>query len=280
VSALHRFARHLAETAAARDPAALRAPLPLDEIATRLMPYRACRRALGLDSAEDYDLLLLRLAAEDAGLAATFPAEAAERCREEVTGANPDLSLLWRLEGATVRLNLAAIAEAPLEPEVPSEPAPNAGYELVFLDAVTNVDTAAADEPPQAAAEPEQEPEQQEVAPELDLGPMDLAEQEAPDPAPAAPPPAPVMAPELPVDSEAPSASEDPMPTPAPSAPVPTRCPTCAAILPVGRPVQFCPDCGRSVVPTRCTRCSADLEPGWRHCVMCGELVGGQSRFA
>lgn len=384
MSTLHRFARHLAERAtAAADP------LVVTDIATVLMPYRSCRRALELDSAEDYDLLLLRLVAEDAGLATTFPPEVADRCRAEVGGANPDLSLLERLEGATVTLDRVAIARAPVEQHSRPQPAANAGYELEYPETEAELPPPAAAAaaavavpvvPPDAlrveprAAPPRQPtppaavpplppptqpdpvseeevadhleiepPEPETIAPptepvvdsasgpataeaepdplagllaeveapagavtepgpyvhtdshpvgELDLGAMDLpggAVEEpvaapevgprgavgtaAPWPEPPAPEPAPAV-------SGISPAIEDPMPAPAPTSLVPSRCPSCAAILPLGRPVRFCPDCGRSVVATRCNRCSADLEPGWRHCVVCGEQAGGDSRFA
>lgn len=388
MSALHRFARHLADRAPRSEP------LPLVEITTAVMPYRSCRRVLELESAEDYDLLLLRLLAEDAGLAVTFPPEVAERCRAEVDGPNPDLSLLERLEGATIRLNRDAIARAPRPEAERPAPAANARYELVFLETEAELPPPAAPPPhpppPAATAapttpagagsavEPREEPavpvmaspepaptppplplpvSEVEIADHLDIeteeepagkegpgpsdveavarqeaaelepdplaglleeveapetpaagpdplapresgeveelhpGAMDLPEPHETSPAPEPAPPAAEPAPRRFGDSDPVAAAgphppppdshiEPPMPVSSATSPGPTRCPSCAAILPQGRPVRFCPDCGRSVVATRCRRCAAELEPSWRHCVECGEPAGGDTRFA
>jgi len=434
MSGLHRFARHLAAAADAAAPGASRAPLGIGEVVERLMPYRVCRRALELDSVEDYELLLLRLLAGDERLARAFPPEAAERARAELAGVVPDPSLVRRLRDATILLDPVALsrptdqsgdrpaaparirdyqmapleseaeipvgaapgpAGEPLPPEVPRErpvaprvaensrgnpeehraeaagtpdapapepapgPEPEAGLRSVSRP-------ASEPEPdPESGPEPEPEPEPSTIlADHLELE-LEVWEDLPPAPSQAAPPdraselpgepePEPLVEPETelvpeggalersgegpddldrddrvhwapaagplarPVSREladaleaaglridepgepgeipgiarepvsTPLASGAVVPPPADPPPVPPvrttspphTCPHCAATLPAGRTVRFCPACGRNLVPLRCVRCLSDLEPEWRHCVSCGHPTADSSRFA
>jgi len=61
---LTRFARVLMERLAAR-PEGVARPISVAEVRKTVLPYRAQRKALGLDSVEDYDIVLLRLVAEE-----------------------------------------------------------------------------------------------------------------------------------------------------------------------------------------------------------------------
>lgn len=120
---LDRFFRRLVAALAARDPARLNRPISLEEIRESVLPYRTSRRALGVDSVEDYDLLLLRLAAGDGGFARTSPEDARARFAAESVSPNPDLALLERhgdavlsLEGLRVARALAAGEDDPYAP--------------------------------------------------------------------------------------------------------------------------------------------------------------------
>lgn len=331
---LHRFAQQLVTSLGAHAPAALASPVAIREIVERVLPYRAGRRLLGILSVEDYEILLLRLAAGEGGLADAMPSEAAERARAELDTGHPDPGRLRELEDATLRLNLGAIAigalvaeaedpepvrrryelvepdtaeaavPAPPGIEPATEPATPPPEEAVSLDAAAELTAP----PPAPAAEPE---EPGGPAPELAPVAGHLPEQAAPAMAPAAEldegagpaPGLPVEAGSEPEPAPAaedapPPAPEAPAPVPPPGAPAvsppevaggppaalhpepPPRCPHCASRLPVGRPVRFCPHCGGNVVPLQCPRCAADLEPTWRHCVLCGTPVVHDSRFA
>jgi hypothetical protein len=96
---------------------------------------------------------------------------------------------------------------------------------------------------------------------------LDLSEEALPAP----PPPKPIPRP------SAPAAPAVPNPTVAvPTAPRPSAAPACqycAAALPTGRIVHFCPHCGLNVQAVHCAGCSAELEPGWRFCVGCGRAA-------
>ena len=60
---LERFFRRLVANLAGTDPALLHRPIPLEDIHQSIVPYRTNRRALQLESSEDYELVLLRLCA-------------------------------------------------------------------------------------------------------------------------------------------------------------------------------------------------------------------------
>lgn len=268
MSDLHAFVRRLAEAVRDHDPDGLRSPLAVGEIQSRMMPYRACRRALGLDTAEEYELLLLRLVAEESGLARTNPPEAAERCRVEVAAVLPDLAFLQQLGEVTVQLRpgiLQATAQvarrtrrpveepaASIEPEAPAverrPPDPDPGP-------MTGPAAAPAGVAPMV--EPVGDPVADASPPGADLG-------QPPPPPPSSPAPGPLM-----TDSD----SAD-MPA------TPLACPRCDRTLPKGRPVRFCPDCGQNVLVRLCPACRSEMEPEWRHCVMCGHAATDTSRFA
>jgi len=122
---LTRFARQLVERLAAR-PEGVKRPVSVAEVRKTLLPYRAQRRALGLESVEDYETVLLRLVAEERGYVKTSPPAAAERCREELAQTNPDLGVLEEVADSTIQVtSLAAgkiVGDGAAEPEVPSPP--------------------------------------------------------------------------------------------------------------------------------------------------------------
>lgn len=254
MSDLHRFVRRLAESVAARDPAGLRAPLALAEIAERIMPYRACRKALDLESVEEYELLLMRLAAEEARLAQVWPPDAAERCRVELSGPHPDLALIRQLPDVTLQLDLGALAgvaeDQPVSPPEPPPLAPHGPTSRRFPTLLLHAPVHAEPEAPDLIDHP---------GPDFDP---------TPDIPPIEHPAAPIAVP----------SAEAPMSADSPAAPV--ECPHCTAALPRDREVRFCPHCGGNVRTRRCAACRTELELAWRHCVMCGQAVGEASRLA
>ena len=107
---LERFFRHLVNTLAGADSARLRDSLPLGDIRSAILPYRTHRRALQLESSEDYELLLMRLCAGEGGLAHTSPDEARAAFQAELGTPNPDLSLVELHANASVTLDQTAVA--------------------------------------------------------------------------------------------------------------------------------------------------------------------------
>ncbi len=235
VTELERFFRRLVANLADSDPARLHRPIPLEEIHESIVPYRTNRRALHLESSEDYELVLLRLCAGEGSLVRTEPEEVRARFEQELDSPNPDLAILHRVENAVVSLRSGPLAQAlapDWDPDLPYAPArplppPLAGLELTALD------LPPVDEPPDEA-----------------LG-------EAPD-----------------ETVEDPPAFSEPVPesegSPASVAP---RCLYCGDTLPQDRPARFCPHCGQRQSPPECPRCHSEVEPGWRHCVSCGTAL-------
>jgi predicted RNA-binding Zn-ribbon protein involved in translation (DUF1610 family) len=113
---LARFFRQLVRNLAATDPARLRRPLPLTEIRDSILPYRANRRALELESSEDYELILMQLCAGEGGFAATQPTDIKALFAAELRSPNPDLGLLQLHEKAEVILEPKRVADA-LDPK-------------------------------------------------------------------------------------------------------------------------------------------------------------------
>jgi hypothetical protein len=237
VTDVERFFRRLVANLASSDPARLHHPIPLEDVYQSIIPYRANRRALHLETSEDYEMVLLRLCAGEGELVRTEPEDARVEFAEEVKSPNPDLDVLRRLEHVVISLRSEPLARA-LDPEpeldtpylAPSAAAPPAppipGLDLPQLEAIEPID---------------------ESETLLDDDPLpDEPDESVPD--------------------EGQLAGE-----PAQSAP---HCLYCGERLPVDRPVRFCPHCGQRQTPPECPRCHSEVEPGWRHCVACGAALG------
>lgn len=211
---VERFFRQIVQNLAASDPSRLHRPLPLSDIRETIVPYRANRRALQLESSEDYELVLLRLCAGEGGFARTEPEEVRAEFTAQAASSNPDLTFAYRFENAVVSLERKPLAQV-LGPE----------SELAFG-------------PPASTLPPPVE--ERTPAPELpSLEPYETVPE--PDPAAAG-----------------------------------SRCSHCGGSLPADRTVKFCPHCGGSQAPLLCPDCKAELEPEWRHCVVCGLPVAGR----
>ena len=112
MSDLDRLFRRLVDGLIAIDPARLHRPLTVAELVRSIVPYRTSRAALGLDSSEDYDLLILRLLSGEGAYVEVRPAEVAARAAAELGGANPDPALLRQFGGVEVTLATARLAQA------------------------------------------------------------------------------------------------------------------------------------------------------------------------
>ena len=101
---LERFFRRIVSNLAAIDAGRLQDPLPLAEIPVSIVPYRANRRALQVDTSEEYEMVLLRLCAGEGGYVRTDPEAVRLKFEEEVRSPNPDLEVIHRFEDVTVTL--------------------------------------------------------------------------------------------------------------------------------------------------------------------------------
>jgi hypothetical protein len=109
---LERLFRQIVRNLAATDPARLHRPLPLSDIRDSIVPYRVNRRALQLESSEDYELVLMQLCAGEGGFARTEPEEVRARFAAELRTSNPDLAMLHQHENAVVSLEPQPLAQA------------------------------------------------------------------------------------------------------------------------------------------------------------------------
>ncbi len=231
---VERFFRRLVSSLAASDPARLHQPVPLDAILTELLPYRTNRRALQVETSEDYEYVLLRLCAGEGGLVRAEPEEARTRFVREAASTNPDLEVLHSFERVELLLRPDSVARA-LTPASESAPARRVQPEEIERSAMAALEDL--------------------------LVPLEAADSDDDGPGDAA-----AAAGEF--EDEPPEEVEGDGPDTRPS------CIYCGGWLPAGRAVNFCPHCGQSQTKILCHECRSEVEPGWRHCVNCGAAVG------
>jgi predicted RNA-binding Zn-ribbon protein involved in translation (DUF1610 family) len=127
---LERLFRQIVVNLSASDPTGVHRPRSIAELRDTIVPYRANRRALQIESSEDYELALLRLCAGEDGLVRIEPVEAQTDLAAEVRSSNPDLTLLQQHDKAVVHLDPGAVAKI-LDPNPDLRFAPNSSVEPV-----------------------------------------------------------------------------------------------------------------------------------------------------
>lgn len=276
LATLHRvLVRHLARTA----PARLADGLGLAELRDTLLPYRRFRNALGVHMEEDYDALLLQLAAGDEGLAQLDDPRVLKLFQAERRSPNPDLTQLEVHGSASLTLDathvarvLAETPEPPAPPVTPAAPAADRGLVLLDTDADPDPSVLPLDLARAAIAQPASP-----AAPARPVAvppPAPGIAARGPAESPVAPRPGAPGAPFAPRTPEPPGVLRFPAAGSVPAEPAAPTCRHCHGALPLGRAVRFCPHCGGGqLVP--CRHCGAEAEPGWKHCVNCGSPVGG-----
>ncbi len=109
---LERFFRRMVSNLAATDPDRLDQPVALADVPVSIVPYRSNRRALGVETSEEYEMVLLRLCAGEGGFIRTDPEEVRQKFGEEVRSANPDLEVLHRFEDVVLTLRPELVGRA------------------------------------------------------------------------------------------------------------------------------------------------------------------------
>jgi hypothetical protein len=251
-------------------PENLSRPFEVAEILRTFVPYRAHRADVGVETAEDYEVLVLRLLSGERGL--VFADDAMqEDLRRELDSGNPDLRALHAYGTARVTLAQHAMRQV-----LESSPPAHAAGVAPAASVLPATEQPADSPPPHANEGPptvgaargshERAPDPTEVSAALDALqrqlPPTLAELDA------------VLA-----------ASGDARPRasfharghtiPDPTAEATVRTPRpgcrfCGQMLPEGRTVTFCPHCGQNLKVRRCPGCSAEVDPSWKFCVTCG----------
>lgn len=208
-------------------------PLRLSDL-MNVLPYRSARRVLHIDSSEEFELLMLRLAGGEGGYMSTEPEAVGQRFALEAVSTNPELAVLREFKdsclmfvpGPLMKVLSGATADEAWAPPGARTP-----------------------EPPQAAEPP----------------PAPRAAPPVPHAAAPAPTPAQAKA-STGARPAAPAAAARPAPAPRAA----TQCSACARELPAGRQVSFCPHCGQGQAVGHCARCGADAELAWQFCADCG----------
>ncbi|MEO8636889.1 MAG: zinc ribbon domain-containing protein [Gemmatimonadales bacterium] len=254
---LERLFRRLVDNLIAIDPARLHRPIALSDLLTSVIPYRTTRRALNIDSAEDYDTLILRLTAGEGGYVRMLSDDVAQVLRDQLASPNPDLSVLRDHAKAELVLGTEPLAHA-------LGPGPDEAFAPPEDDDFAPIERPPVGTPPLPAgtpALPAETPAPPPPALRLETRrQMAFSAEPTPPPTPAMVPPPPRM-----------TAEPEPPRTRRRDSGV--RCGFCGGQLPGGRTVNFCPHCGQNQSLTRCPDCQADLELGWRHCINCGHVV-------
>lgn len=232
--------RLLVQRLAAQQPPRVHQPIAINELMDAVLPYRLVRRELGVDTAEDYEALLLQLCAGEGGFV-QGDAAAQAALSAELRKPLPDLALLRVYGDTCVVLRTdslrSALVEDPASRYAPPEPA-----QVVYEEPEP--------EPEAAASETKERPlwGAAVVVPASSL-PVDAANLDA-----IATRPSP--------DSDLDAAAR-------------MRCPFCGGLLPPRMMINFCPHCGMGQDVGKCHACGADMDVGWRFCVACGEEARG-----
>jgi len=223
--------RHLVRTVRSRYPQYLNEPFDVSELHQTVLPYRHNRRELGIDSNEDYEITLTELLS-GARDYLVIDDRMRDALRAELASNNPDPSAFKQFANASVSISASALQTLEIGPD-------------------------------------------DEARPRASMPSMSVSKDRPSRPAPEAPPtPGRPSAPaqEL-TASVVPSATPVSQPAIAQRPVVPQsgeRCKSCNEVLPVGRPITFCPHCGQNITTLYCPACGSELEVGWKFCPICG----------
>jgi hypothetical protein len=123
---LDRMFRRLVQNVRAGYPDLLTRSFEISALYQTLIPYRLNRAELGIDSAEEYEITLMRLLAGTRGLLAGDP-DMQAALQAELESPNPDLSVFRVWATSAISINAAAVrsldSQSPVPVRLPSPPA-------------------------------------------------------------------------------------------------------------------------------------------------------------
>jgi hypothetical protein len=236
MDSLERTFRHLVRTIQASYPAYLTRSFDVAELYQNILPYRHHRRELGLDTNQDYEMVLTELLTGARGYLVVDD-RMRDRLSKELASANPDPTAFREFSTAQVQL---------------------------ARDAVRQLDAPAAGSP--AAA-----PEQAKPVPRPST-PSAPAPRPAAPSVPTTPRPPTSAAPAGLAPGLSVPLSTTKQPTPI-AVGAGESCRYCGGALPAGRRLVFCPHCGQNLTVVNCLACGTELEVGWKYCTACGRPV-------
>lgn len=278
MDALDRTFQYLVNTIQARYPAYLNQPFDVAELYQNILPYRHHRRELGLETNQDYELVLLQLfsGARDYLI---VDEEMRERLARELASPNPDPGAFREFSTSQIALSPTAVrrfqnggARAP-EPVLAGATQAPATVEVTpRVAAPARPAAPVASQPaPRAASIP--------TAPSVPAQPSPASAPSSASVASPTSPAAPATPRRAPVSS-APVTGPRSAAIPAASRAIQTivpqageTCRYCNGALPTGRRITFCPHCGQNLTIINCMACGTELELGWKFCTTCGRPV-------
>src|SRR5687767_10357471 len=232
---LDRMFRRLVHNARAGFPDLLTRSFEVSALYQTLIPYRLNRAELGIDSAEEYEITLMRLLSGTRGLLSGDP-DMQAALQAELESPNPDLSVFRAWGTASVSINAAAVRsldhQSPAAVRHPSPPASTRQAEMAGR--------ATLEVPASALAE---------------AGALGVRAGGSKTAAPVATPPSSQPAPAAPAVATHAHGN---------------GCRYCGGELPDGRDAHFCPHCGQNLSVKQCPACSTELEVEWQFCITCG----------
>jgi hypothetical protein len=256
MDALDRTFRHLLQTIQARYPAYLTQPFEVAELYQNILPYRHHRRELGLETNQDYELVLLQLLS-GARDYLVVNEEMRERLTRELASPSPDAGAFREFSTSQIALSPAAVRR--------------------FQTGATESEPELATATVAAAAE-----SARPVAPRAPLASSGVTAPRSSASAPTAPTLAAQPSPRRTSASTSSAGATAPRATAAPVAARQTQtivpqageqCRYCNGALPTGRRITFCPHCGQNLTVVNCLACGTELELGWKFCTTCGRPV-------
>ena len=229
---LERMFRRLVHNVRAGFPDLLARSFEVSALYQTLIPYRLNRTELGLDSAEEYELTLMRLLAGSRGLLSGDP-DMQAALQAELESPNPDLSVFRAWATASVAINPQAVRSLDSQVTV-RHPSPPASTRQAEMAGRATLEVPASAVAPTSAHAARAAGSTSAVS--------------------VATPP-----------------SSLPAPTPTVAAHAHGMgCRYCGGELPEGRDAHFCPHCGQNLSIKQCPACSTELEVDWQFCITCG----------
>ena len=256
MDALDRTFKHLLQTIQARYPAYLTQPFEVAELYQNILPYRHHRRELGLETNQDYELVLLQLLSGARDYLVVGD-EMRERLARELAAPNPDPGVFREYSTSQIALSPSAVRRFQLGAADP-EPALAAAGSVTSAETTTRAAAQRA-----SAASVTTSPRSSSsaaTAPSLaaQASPRRAAASAASSSTPSARTPvSPISA--RPTQTIVPQGGE--------------HCRYCNGALPAGRRITFCPHCGQNLTVVNCLACGTELELGWKFCTTCGRPV-------
>ena len=253
MDALDRTFRHLLHTIQARYPAYLSQPFEVAEVYQNILPYRHHRRELGLETNQDYEMVLLQLLSGARDYLVVND-EMRQRLSQELASPSPDAGAFREFSTAQIALSPSAVRRFQHGAVPEAEPALAAAGASVGSEAPTRAASARSSSSSTTA------PRNSASA---TTAPM-VASQPGPRRAAAS------------SVSTAPRAAAAPVTSRPTQTIVPQsgeQCRYCNGALPAGRRITFCPHCGQNLTVVNCLACGTELELGWKFCTTCGRPV-------